>query len=453
MKRMIGCFMTILILCTTAASVSSAAEPALAIDTVHVYDGMESSFAKGYLPIVDDGQAQVVLPLLSETVTGPLTVTVNLGDPINSPFVYKNHEKQFNKEIYTLDSEEAERYLIKFSFALAAERINGNYPITFQVSGETVDGDAFSQDFMLYVSISDGSDLNVPKPDSEPEPAPSSQPKLMVESYTLEQDYLPAGESAAIKATIRNTSIAQEVRNIKLSFLEGSGEILPGGTGAEYVKQIAKGGSYTWSFVVTATTTAQSKPHMATITMEYEDSYGNAITASDRIILQARQPVRLEYEEPSLPTRVTQGDTSPFSITLMNLGKSVLYNVLLKFDVPGLSSGSSVLVGTISPGESQTGRANLQVGPEVLGPVAGTLLLSYEDEYGEQYEREIPLATTIEEKLHIAAPADAETAPSESKFSGWIIFPALGALLLALIFFATRWLREKKARDEDEMRL
>ncbi|UNC91997.1 COG1361 S-layer family protein [Candidatus Contubernalis alkaliaceticus] len=423
--------------------------PALSIDTGHAYEGMKNSYAEGYLPSVSGGTAAVALPLLSESVTAPITAGVNLGDPAVSPFVYKNYEKQFSKKNYTFDSQTVECYLIQFSFALAAERVNGNYPITFTVSGKSDDGEAFSQEFILYVHISDGIDPMT----SELEPSPSSsQPRLMVESYVLDRSYLEAGESSQVAVTIRNTSSLQDVKNIKLSFVEDSGEILPGGTGAEYQRQIAKGGSYTWSFSVAAVAVAQSKPHTATIMMEYEDSQGGAISASDRIILPVRQPVRLEYEEPSLPPRVTQGDTAPFTMTLMNLGKSTIYNALLKFEVPGLSTGGSLLVGTIPPGESQTGTTNFRVDSETPGRAAGTLFLSYEDEYGELYEKEIPLSTTIEKKLDTAALADADAETTASRFPGAAF--AGGAILIALTYlFASRWLKQKKQREEDEMRL
>lgn len=292
-------------------------------------------------------------------------------------------------------------------------------------------------------------------PAAEPGPAQavSSQPKLMVEKYVLDRDYIEAGESATVKVTIRNTSSSQDVNNIKISYWEESAEILPAGTGAIYYKQIAKNSSCSWNFKVTATTTAQSKPHPATITMEYEDSSGNAISASDRIILQVRQAVRLSYEEPSLPARVTQGDRPSFSMTLMNLGKSTIYNALLKFEIPGLSGGS-LLIGTIPPGETQTGTTNLRVESEPLGPVTGTLLLSYEDEYGEHYEEKIPLSTIIEEKKEVSVPKETDTAKTASKFPGWIIWAAAGTLLFALIcYFVSNWLKQKKQREEDEMRL
>jgi len=293
-------------------------------------------------------------------------------------------------------------------------------------------------------------------PAAEPQAAPAvaSQPKLMVEKYALDRDYLQAGESATVKITIRNTSGEQDVKNIKISFWEESAEILPAGTGAVYYKQIAKGGSCVWSLGVTATTAAQSQPHPAAVTMEYEDSSGNACSASDRIILQVRQPVRLSYEEPSFPVRVTEGDTPTLSITLHNLGKSAVNNALLKFEIAGLSSGGSVLVGSIPPGESKTGTAGFRVASEQLGKVAGKLLLSYEDEYGEHYEQEIPLSTTIEEKKEAPLPEKKGAAKDAAKQQRRIILAAAGALLLALIcYFAVKWRKEKKEREIDEMRL
>lgn len=430
---------------------AAATGPALSIDTRHVYPGMEKSFAEGYLPTVSGGKATVVLPLLSEAVTDTLTCAVNLGDPSNSPFVYKNYQKQFHKTYHSWGwEEEVECYLITFSLALSETRLNGSYPVNLTVSGVTDEGEAFSEQFTLYVYISDGIDPHAPAP----EQGPSSQPRLMVAGYALEGGYLEAGGKAAVTVTVKNTSSTRGVKNIKLSFLEESGEILPAGTGTAYCAQIAAGASYAWNLEVTATTAAQSRPHPAVITMDYEDSRGQAFSVSDRIILKVRQPVRLEYEEPSLPARVTQGDTPTFSMSLMNLGKSVIYNALLKFEIPGLASGGSVLVGTILPGESKTGTTNFRVDAEAIGDASGTLILSYEDDYGERYEEEIPLSTTIQEKIEAPPPAGKKETPSSPRYPRWIALAAGGAALLSLIYFlANRWLREKRAREDDEMRL
>jgi hypothetical protein len=427
----------------------------LSIDTKNVYEGMNKSYGDGYLPKVSGGIATVVLPLLSEGTEENITVTVNLGDPANAPFVYINYEKQFQLKHHPTDNGETKCYLIQFSFELSANRVNGNYPITFEVRGETSGGAAFNQEFTLFVNISDGIDPHAPEPTPEPEPVqkPDPSPKLMVESFELDEEYLEAGEDRTLTVSIRNTSKSQSVQNIKLSYIEDSGDILPAGTGTQYIDRIPKDSSYIWNLAVSAILSARSGPHTAVILKEYEDEDGDSISASDRTILHVRRPARLEYEEPSLPIRVTQGDTPSFSMNLMNMGKSALHNVLLKFEIPGLSAGGSVLMGTILPWETQTGTTNFRVESKSYGAVEGILLLSYEDEYREYYENEIPLSTTIEKKIDIAPSPEAEAKDPASNFRRWT-FPAAGVLLfISICIFSVRWLKEKKIREADEERL
>ena len=281
----------------------------------------------------------------------------------------------------------------------------------------------------------------------------AASPKLMVESFELDREYLEAGEQGTLTVTIRNTSKSYRVQNIKLSFVEDSGDLLPAGTGAEYIDRIPKDSSHTWNIEISSILQAQSGPHTAVILMEYEDKDGNPINASDRVALHVRRSVRLEYEEPSLPVRVTQGDTPSFSMNLMNMGKSVLYNVLLKFDIPGLSTGGSVLVGSILPGESKIGASNFRVESESFGATKGMLLLSYEDEYGEYYEKKIPLSTTIEKKAEIKPPSKDITNDPSPNSRKWIL-PAAGLLFCTLLFILMfRWYKNKKIREADEERL
>ena len=58
----------IILLLGPAAGMAAEAGP-LTIDSSHRYEGMERSYAEGYLPTVSGGKAVVVLPL--ESATGP----------------------------------------------------------------------------------------------------------------------------------------------------------------------------------------------------------------------------------------------------------------------------------------------------------------------------------------------------------------------------------------------
>ena len=108
-------------------------------------------------------------------------------------------------------------------------------------------------------------------------------------------------------------------------------------------------------------------------------------------------------------------------------------------------------MGTIAPGTSAEGRANFRAAKDMVSNQR-TLILTYEDEYGESYEKKIPLSTTIEEKKDIPAPQTEAKTPAASTWT--IIMAAGGIILLAVAcLIVSRWLKEKKAREEDEKRL
>lgn len=424
----------------------------LSIDTKHVYEGMKRSYEQGYAPVIEDNQAVIVLPILAEELEGPLTVSVGLGDASQSPFVYRNYQKEFEKKRYTFEDEVVECYLVSFILPLREDRINGSYPVVLSLQGSGKDGSSISQDNTLYVAIEDGKSADALEPElpsgqEVTSSTPKSVPKLMIIDYALAPEYLEAGAEGMLDIRVKNTSSAQKAKNIKFSLEEESGEILPLKTSGGYCKEIKKGGEYTWQIPIRAIHTATSRPHSVSITMEYEDENGLALTAVDQIILEIRQQVRLEYDRPIWPEKVVPGDTAAFSMNVMNLGKSTLYNVLLTFDIPEMASGSSVLLGTMQPGESKMGSANFRVGEDVLGNLKGTVLLSYEDDYGQSHEKAISLATTVEKKT--VQPASQEVEKKDSP--AWVIYLIAGVVLAAVIaMLAVRSWKKRKQREQDE---
>ena len=107
------------------------------------------------------------------------------------------------------------------------------------------------------------------------------------------------------------------MKNIKLSFQDGSGEILPATTGSVYIERIKRDESAECSFNIRVAEGANARVHVLTMTMEYENSDATAFSSSDTVILDVTQPIRLEYEQPTLPTKVTEGYNVSFSMNVM----------------------------------------------------------------------------------------------------------------------------------------
>ena len=76
----------------------------LVIDDEHIYPGMGQPYKKGYIPKADGGTATIIIPLTAEENSDitSVRVTPNLGASENSPFVYKNYQRHFIKQMKRL---------------------------------------------------------------------------------------------------------------------------------------------------------------------------------------------------------------------------------------------------------------------------------------------------------------------------------------------------------------
>lgn len=287
---------------------------------------------------------------------------------------------------------------------------------------------------------------------SEPETTQdASQPRLMVTSYKIEGGSVSPEKKAELQITMKNYSSKKAVSNIKLSILDETGDIKADGMGTEYVEIIYAGGTYTWKVPVIVSKKAETGEHHLTVTMEYEDKYYTAYSTTDTLSVNVKQTVSMDYDSLQLPSKVNQGDTETISPNIINTGKSTIRNCKIDFDIEGLESGGTLFIGEIPAGESKNGSTNLRVGTDKLGETKGTATITYEDEFGETYEKTVDLSTNIEEKVEVA---EQEQVEEEKKNNLWWLFILIGlAAGGALGFGIPAAVRAKKQREEDEMRL
>ena len=278
----------------------------------------------------------------------------------------------------------------------------------------------------------------------------SSQPRLMVTDYSLDTKSLKPGKESVLKVTLKNYSSTKSLRNIKLYIFEESGDIKPVGTGTQYVERIYAGSTYMWTVKLTAASTAAIGEHAVTISSEYEDKYYTAYSGSDVLRLNVKQKTGLDYSGVQLPAKVVEGDTVTLDMSFMNTGKCKIRNLKIDFDIPNLESGGTTFVGEIEAGESGAGSANLRA-TNTLGETKGTVTISYEDEFGEEYTKTVDVATVIEKKVETKTDEDEN---KEKKNPQWWLFLFGGTLLGSGIGCAIPLsINSRKQRKEDELRL
>jgi hypothetical protein len=299
-------------------------------------------------------------------------------------------------------------------------------------------------------------------PTPEPTEAPRPQPKIIINSHEITPADVMAGGIFELTATLRNTSESQSVRNITVTAKGDTTDLIPAeNTGTEYISKIGSGSTADFNVKMQVRPDAKPGPQKILLTIAYENSEATPFTTEEEIIVQVKQPIRLQYDEPSIPESLNAGDTVSFSLNLMNMGKSTLYNVRFELEAPGLIPEGSAFIGNMESGTSQTGDIYVFVGTLDMtdspdggddgqyGPTQGSLIITYEDEYGEEYTQQIDFETVINAPIIQDIVVDEEDMEEPGAMSQWWISVIIaGGIAAALAVYL--YLRKKKRRLLEE---
>jgi hypothetical protein len=139
---------------------------------------------------------------------------------------------------------------------------------------------------------------------------------------------------------------------------------------------------------------AQVKGYGLTITFEYEDGKGNAYDIQENpfkeeelITISVSQPIRLETGDVEVPGDAYVGSQANISCEFYNLGKSTMYNMIVKVEGDFDAGGTSYFVGNMEAGRNDYYDASIT--PTQAGETIGKILFTFEDPSGNK---------TVEEK-------------------------------------------------------
>ena len=413
------------------------------IDEMHTYKNMDRSYAQGYTPLVEGDIAYVVLPLLSDVFQGDITAEFS---PINLDTVpikiTSATRATVSRKNYKFSDGQVSAYRVFFKLSLFSSRHQGEYPCKITVHGQNSDGHAFTQIFPITLRITNGV-ANV------------ETPNIGIEGFIINEPFY-VGSSSTLRMKITNYSITREARAITLTMKDDTGDILPKASNSLFIGTLAAGESKDVEILVDAVAKATAQPHALEFMFSFNYADGKTGTKSEKHTVNLQQEVRLNHSEATLPVQVVQGENIAFNLTLMNMGKGTLNNILLTFDVPYIAAGGSVLVGTIEPGKSASSTANLHISNEYVDETKGTLKITWEDGYGKNYEKVLPLSTVIGKKAtlpNINTPNDdvkssLKATPGLRELISWI----LSCMLLILLFIKSN-LDKRKIRKLEEKQL
>lgn len=431
----------------------------LVIDNRNIYDGMDRPYCEGYVPRVENGSVLVVIPMLPEGETAirdnHLRVSLNLGESMNTPFVYKNYDKNISLQAYSVNGGTGivESYVASFWLELLPDRINGSYPVTLAVEGADTAGNPISQNFIVYVTIRDGKDPNAePEPEPEPEEPPTFAPKLLVQSYRYSREEILAGDQVTAEITLLNTSKTERIKNMTVT-VSAPGEQLTllSPTDSVYIESVKAGETCVVSFDYQVNVAALAGQYDLTLAMDYADAKGMTYTGSGKARLSIKQPVEMQFDPIVLPNQLEIGDVTQVQVQAMNLGRSKVYHVRAELAADGLTPQGTIFIGdmeagTMAAGSTQISVGGLTEGSSSYGETQGTVTFYYEDEAGQEQSQQLTFTTMI------ASPFSGQPKEEVDDTSQWwvilVVILALLCCCVAVIMIRAISARKRRAQEE-----
>ena len=282
-----------------------------------------------------------------------------------------------------------------YHLRLSKKATVGVKQVDFNVTYRNDEGDLKSGTVSLFVNVRKGL-----SPTSDKDTT-ASVPKLIIESYKLSSDKIYAGETFDLEFTIKNTSDSTNLQNVQIH-IKDAGEtatIVPasGGSNTLYISKIGKGQSSSQKVSLQTAPDATAKAYTLNVDFSYESATTNAAhTANETIAVPILQKIRLKCDEPTVYDDVSYLDSSTsMSIKMYNMGRSSVYNCIVDVEGNGLKLEESYFGGTLSAGSTLA--ADISVIPSEAGDIQGTVVISYEDVYGEPGEERLPFTLHVED--------------------------------------------------------
>ena len=409
----------------------------LTIDSHTLYPGMALTYAEGYVPTILNGRVYIVLPLLGQTYDNRVTVTADLGELQNSPFVYGNYSQTVTGY---------GKYVFGLEIPLLMERYSGTYPVELRADYLDVTGKQASQTFPVYVTITDG------KTPPDPNEAPRQEvekPELFISACKVEPETVGGEEEFSVAVTIDNIG-AIRARSVRLTYGSEAAGIVPAETNnALHLENIASEDSAEVNIWMKTTKDVLAGQQPFYITLDYADLYGGVYTNTRTFLIQVTQPAVMGYDPVSLPKEIAAGETVSLPANVFNLGKSTLRNVTVTLTGAGLFPTSSVFLGDIPPGEAGYGEMKVFIGmlsmtegyTESYGPTTGVYTVSYQDDQGVNHAEETQVSTEIKQPViegekteaEKQAEAEAKRAASQWWISVLVAFAAISIIVAVIV--------------------
>lgn len=298
----------------------------------------------------------------------------------------------------------------------------------------------------------------------EDQNASVATPYLMVESYEFGGEKVAAGSTFTLKMNIKNTSSTLGMENIIVSLNASEDLTVAAASNTFYIDKLAPGEVVTKEIDLAALSTAKSQSSIITLDSKYEFLANNSrqqVTSTEQISIPVYQQDRLDLQLVEDLEETFVGNEHNLSIQYVNKGMGNVYNVSaeIKGDVEVAEKVQNL--GNFEPGAN--GTIDFFPISYEAGEVSGEVLITYEDENGEEKQVSVPFAYSVSEAMTDDAMMmddsmylmdgeymdDSMENGTKATFNPMFIFiPAAIVIIVVIVVLVVLSKKKKKAKEQ-----
>ena len=263
------------------------------------------------------------------------------------------------------------------------------------------------------------------------------------------------GEPFSLVTTATNTSSNLELDNVSVKVVLPAGINMASGNSQVLVGTVGKSGTINHTFNLIAEGVANdvtSLPVQLVYTFEaFVNGKRTQFTSTQDISINVQQPTRFAIQSVTNDAEMYLNNESYISASLVNKGKTTVYNVTAELVSETLTAYEVEFLGNITPGSSS--EASFDFTASQLGTSTGKILITYEDAQGTETTMEQEFAIEVIEEPVWDEPMYTEPAIDEPETS---VSPVIVVGVLAVaaaggfFFWKKKQAAKRKAELEDE---
>ncbi|WP_040951668.1 COG1361 S-layer family protein [Gorillibacterium massiliense] len=337
---------------------------------------------------------------------------------------------------------------LSFAMKVAPDAPTKSYPIAITVEYEEMEaGQPVKKTLTQYVGVYvEGADKDEDK-DSK------TVPRIIVNQYSIDPATVMAGQNFTLNLSFLNTSRLKDVSNLKLSVASDDGTFTFDGSSTFFVEAMPSKGAVEKTLTLRPKPDADAKIYNVTLNFEYEDAKGNPYTSKETVSIPVQQNNRLVAGEVNVLSEAFTGQPIPISLEFYNMGKSILYNLMVSTEGNFTSANNSYYVGNFASGRSDSFESSLI--PNEAGELKGTMIFTYEDSAGKssEYRKEFSIMVNDMPPAEPVPGGDQPMNPAEPGKNKWKKALYIGIPALVLLGGTAAVIIKKKRRKKKEMEL